>query len=98
VPELSRRTLEKEIDRNPVVEARAFFERLTPLESFQNIDSRTYVDSLRSTSQILRSRADQRPQKKKTLQFVKKFLELLELKTIVLISPIVVAEIYAGAF
>jgi predicted nucleic acid-binding protein len=35
---------------------------------------------------------------KKTPSFVQKFLELMELKSKVIISPIVVAEIYAGAF
>jgi negative regulator of replication initiation len=51
--ELIRRTLEKEVERNVVAEARAFFENLTPLESFQSVDSRQYVDAIRSKSRIL---------------------------------------------
>jgi Ribbon-helix-helix protein, copG family len=54
--ELIRRTLEKEIERNPVAEARMFFENLTPLESFQNVDPRKYVDGLRGKSRLLRSK------------------------------------------
>jgi post-segregation antitoxin (ccd killing protein) len=53
--ELIRRTLEKEVERNVVAEARAFFENLTPLESFQSIDSRQYVDAIRSKSRILKT-------------------------------------------
>jgi post-segregation antitoxin (ccd killing protein) len=54
--ELIRRTLEKEIERNPVAEARMFFENLTPLESFRNVDPRKYVDGLRGKSRLLRSK------------------------------------------
>jgi post-segregation antitoxin (ccd killing protein) len=52
--ELIRQTLEREIERNPLAEARTFFENLTPLESFQGVDSRTYVDQLRGKSRLLR--------------------------------------------
>jgi post-segregation antitoxin (ccd killing protein) len=53
--ELIRRTLEKEVERNVVAEARAFFENLTPLESFLTINSRQYVDAIRSKSRILKT-------------------------------------------
>jgi Ribbon-helix-helix protein, copG family len=52
--ELIRQTLEREIERNPLAEARAFFENLTPLESFQGVDSKTYVAQLRGKSRLLR--------------------------------------------
>jgi post-segregation antitoxin (ccd killing protein) len=54
--ELIRRTLEKEIERNPAAEARMFFENLTPLESFQNVDPRNYVYGLRGNSRLTRTR------------------------------------------
>jgi len=53
--ELIRRTLEKDIQRDPVSEARAFFERLKPLESFACTSADDYVRGLRSSSRILRS-------------------------------------------
>jgi Ribbon-helix-helix protein, copG family len=55
--ELIRRTLEKDVVRNPSVEARAFFERLAPLESFNGVDSASYVSVIRSKSRILRPKA-----------------------------------------
>lgn len=54
--ELIRRTLEKEVERNVVLEARTFFENLTPLESFRNIDSRQYVDEIRGKSRTLKAK------------------------------------------
>lgn len=48
--ELIRRTLEKDIQKDPVADARAFFDRLKPLESFAQVDSEDYVRKLRSTS------------------------------------------------
>ena len=51
--ELIRRTLEKDIQKDPVSDARAYFERLKPLESFAQIDSEDYVRAIRSKSRIL---------------------------------------------
>ena len=53
--ELIRRTLEKDIQKDPVADAQAFFDRLKPLESFAHVDSVDYVRKLRSTSRILRT-------------------------------------------
>ena len=58
ISELIRRTLEKDIRKDPLTDARAYFERLKPLQSFAAVDSDDYVRSLRSSSRILRS-ADQ---------------------------------------
>lgn len=54
ISELIRRTLEKDIQKDPVADARAYFERLKPLESFALLDSETYVRSIRNTSRILK--------------------------------------------
>lgn len=51
--ELIRRTLEKDIQKDPVSDARAYFERLKPLESFAQIDAEDYVRAIRSKSRIL---------------------------------------------
>lgn len=53
--ELIRRTLEKDIQKDPLADARAFFDRLKPLDSFADVDSVDYVRKLRSTSRILRT-------------------------------------------
>lgn len=58
ISELIRRTLEKDIQKDPVADARAFFERLKPLESFANVDSDDYVRAIRNKSRILRSGED----------------------------------------
>lgn len=58
ISELIRRTLEKDIQKDPLTDARAYFERLKPLQSFAAVNSDDYVRSLRSSSRILRS-ADQ---------------------------------------
>lgn len=55
ISELIRRTLEKDIQKDPVADARAYFERLKPLESFADVDADDYVRALRSKSRILRS-------------------------------------------
>lgn len=55
ISELIRRTLEKDIQKDPVADARAYFERLKPLESFARIDSEDYVRAIRSKSRILRT-------------------------------------------
>lgn len=58
ISELIRRTLEKDIQKNPAADARAYFERLKPLESFANVDSNDYVRAIRSKSRILRTGED----------------------------------------
>lgn len=55
ISELIRRTLEKDIQKDPVADARAYFERLKPLKSFARIDSEDYVRAIRSKSRILRT-------------------------------------------
>ena len=52
--ELIRRTLEKDIQSDPVSDARAYFDRLNPLESFAGTTSKAYVRQIRSTSRLLR--------------------------------------------
>jgi hypothetical protein len=51
--ELIRRTLEKDIEKDTLADAKAFFERLQPLQSFADVDAQTYVESLRKRSRIL---------------------------------------------
>ena len=58
ISELIRRTLEKDIQKDPVADARAYFERLKPLESFANVNSEDYVRAIRSKSRILRTGED----------------------------------------
>lgn len=58
ISELIRRTLEKDIQKDPVADARAYFERLKPLESFAQVDSEDYVRTIRSKSRILRTGED----------------------------------------
>lgn len=58
ISELIRRTLEKDIQRDPVADARAYFARLKPLESFAGVDSDDYVRAIRSKSRILRTGDD----------------------------------------
>ncbi len=58
ISELIRRTLEKDIQKDPVADARAYFDRLKPLESFAHVDSEDYVRSIRSKSRILRKGED----------------------------------------
>lgn len=56
ISELIRRTLEKDIQKDPVADARAYFERLRPLESFANIKPEKFVRELRGNSRVLRDR------------------------------------------
>lgn len=56
VSELIRRSLEKDIQQDPVADAKAFFERLKPLESFSNTEPEAYVRKLRSTSRLLQAK------------------------------------------
>jgi negative regulator of replication initiation len=55
ISELIRRTLEKDIQKDPVSDAHAYFARLKPLESFAGVDSEDYVREMRSKSRILRN-------------------------------------------
>ena len=55
ISELIRRSLEKDIQQDPMADARAFFERLKPLESFASVDSDNYVRAIRGKSRILRN-------------------------------------------
>jgi post-segregation antitoxin (ccd killing protein) len=58
ISELIRRTLEKDIQKDPVADARAYFLRLKPLASFASVDSEDYVRAMRSKSRILRGSGD----------------------------------------
>lgn len=55
--ELIRRTLETSIEKNPVADARTFFDRMTPLESFAHTTPEAYVSATRSKSRLLRTPA-----------------------------------------
>lgn len=59
ISELIRRTLEKDIQKDPVADARAYFDQLKPLESFADQDSQAYVRAIRSRSRILRTEEKQ---------------------------------------
>ena len=54
ISELIRRTLERDVQKDPIADARAYFERLKPLESFATVDAQEYVRAMRSKSRILR--------------------------------------------
>lgn len=56
VSELIRRSLEKDIQQDPVADAKAFFERLGPLQSFANTEPEAYVRKLRNTSRLLKGK------------------------------------------
>jgi Ribbon-helix-helix protein, copG family len=58
ISELIRRTLEKDIEKDPVADAQAFFEKLQPLESFAGVDSQEYVRGMRSRSRLLRGASE----------------------------------------
>lgn len=58
VSELIRRSLEKDIQQDPVADAKAFFERLKPLESFADTEPETFVRQLRNTSRLLQAKSD----------------------------------------
>jgi hypothetical protein len=54
--ELIRRAVEKDLQgKSSVSNARQFFEKMTPMESFAGCEPEAYVRSLRSTSRILRN-------------------------------------------
>ncbi len=52
VSELIRQTLKSQLARDPVSDARAYFDRLKPLESFADIDPQAYVRNLRGKSRL----------------------------------------------
>jgi hypothetical protein len=58
ISEIIRRALEKDIQRAPGAEARAYFERLKPLDSFapetMSQSPEDYVRGLRAKSRLLR--------------------------------------------
>lgn len=54
ISELIRRTLERDVAKDPVADARAYFERLKPLDSFADVSSEAYVRELRGSSRLLR--------------------------------------------
>ncbi|MEY4588855.1 MAG: hypothetical protein RL497_931 [Pseudomonadota bacterium] len=58
ISELIRRTLENDLQKDPVADAKAYFARLKPLESFAEVDSEDYVRAIRSKSRILRTDQD----------------------------------------
>jgi len=58
IAELIRRSVAKDLQREPVADARAFFDRLLPLESFSGTEPETYVRELRNTSRIVRNAHD----------------------------------------
>jgi len=54
ISELIRRAVEKDLNKPDHNEARAFFDALTPLKSFETTEPEQYVDDIRSGSRILR--------------------------------------------
>jgi Ribbon-helix-helix protein, copG family len=57
ISELIRRTLERDIQKDPVTDARAYFARLKPLQSFSETTAQAYVHDIRGTSRLLKSAA-----------------------------------------
>ncbi len=55
ISELIRRTLEKDIRKDPVADARAYFDRLSPLQSFAQTTPENFVREIRGASRLLRS-------------------------------------------
>lgn len=53
--ELIRRTLEKDLQKDPVADARSYFKRLKPLESFADVNAEDYVRNIRNKSRLLQS-------------------------------------------
>ena len=54
ISELIRRAVEKDLSAEPAADAEAFFDRLKPLESFADVDPKSYVRRLRDKSRLLR--------------------------------------------
>lgn len=61
ISELIRRAVAKDLRSGPGDDARAFFERLKPLESFRDQGPGAYVSGLRSSSRIIQENADADP-------------------------------------
>ena len=57
ISELIRRTLERDIQKDPITDAQAYFQRLKPLESFSQTSSQAYVRDVRGTSRLLKPAA-----------------------------------------
>ena len=55
ISELIRRAVEKDLNKTGGNGARAFFDALTPLQSFATIEPEQYVDDIRSHSRILQA-------------------------------------------
>jgi hypothetical protein len=55
ISELIRRAIVKDLNKTAINEARAFFDALTPLQSFATIEPEQYVDDIRSHSRILQA-------------------------------------------
>lgn len=53
ISELIRRSVEKDLNKPSSNEARAFFDALSPLQSFAATEPEQYVDDIRSRSRIL---------------------------------------------
>jgi hypothetical protein len=53
--ELIRRTLEAQTPPDRAADAKAFFDRLEPLDSFAGVDAQAHVQDLRSRSRLLRT-------------------------------------------
>ncbi len=58
ISELIRRAVAKDFRGGSGDDARAFFERLRPLESFRDQEPEEYVDRLRSRSRIVQENVD----------------------------------------
>jgi len=58
ISELIKRFTEQTIEGGSVIKARRFFDNLTPLESFENIDPESYVRKIRETSRLNKAQSD----------------------------------------
>ncbi len=58
VSEIIRRALEKDTRQDTIADAKAFFERLKPLESFADKEPEAYVRGLRNASRLLQDKTD----------------------------------------
>lgn len=52
ISELIRRAVEKDLNKAGSHQAKAFFDALTPLQSFSTTEPEKYVDEIRSCSRI----------------------------------------------
>ena len=55
ISELIRHTLEKDLQKNLLADARAYFERLRPLQSFARTTPDKFVRGIRNTSRLSRT-------------------------------------------